>query len=340
MIYIHVPFCRSFCRYCDFYSEIACRGRENTEGYTSSLLREIESRREEILESLGTDTLYIGGGTPSVMPLPFFSSLLEALPVRSFEEFTVEVNPDDIVSRGAGFCKALRELGVNRISMGVQSMDDGMLKFMGRRHDAAQARDAVRILRESGFENISLDLIFGVNGMDGEMVRKSLEEILALKPQHISAYQLSIEEGSELARMEERGDYVQLGEDECAAHYSLICEILRNAGFVHYEISNWARPGFEARHNSAYWTRAPYTGLGPGAHSLRIHADGTQRRSWNSQTLEDWTVESETLTPEQIREEEIMLGLRTLNGALIDGKQTTIPEEKWFIADSIIEEYL
>lgn len=335
MIYVHVPFCRSRCRYCDFYSNVCGGDSSLTETYISGLLAEAESRSGEIEATGDVNTLYIGGGTPSLMPLYFFEKLLAVLPWHSFEEFTVEVNPDDILHRGGEFVYTLKALGVNRISMGVQSLDDGLLKWMGRRHDAAGAREAFRLLRAAGFDNISLDVIFGIGGQSMEMLSDTLDGILELAPEHISAYQLSIESGSALAKDVEAGQWAELPEEDCAGQYSLICNKLRDAGYVHYEISNWARPGFESRHNSAYWTRSPYVGLGPGAHSLRIGTE-VQVRSWNSTSLDGWTSESEILTPQQIREEEIMLGLRTAQGCEIDGKMVVIPEDKWFVSDDII----
>lgn len=334
MIYVHVPFCRSRCRYCDFYSNVCSGGSPLMETYISGLLAEAESRSEEIAATKCVNTLYIGGGTPSLMPLHFFEKLLNTLPWRDFDEFTIEVNPDDMLHRGREFTDALKSLGVNRISMGVQSLDDGLLKWMGRRHDAAGARDAFRLLREAGFDNISLDVIFGIGGQSIEMLSDTLDGILELSPEHISAYQLSIESGSALAKDVEAGRWTELSEDDCTRQYALICNKLRDAGYVHYEISNWARPGFESRHNSAYWSRSPYVGLGPGAHSLRIGKE--QIRSWNSPSLDGWTSESEILTPQQLREEEIMLGLRTAKGCEIDGKKMIIPEDKWFVSDDII----
>lgn len=335
MIYVHVPFCRSRCRYCDFYSNVCGEESPLMGTYVSRLLAEAESRSGEIADTRGVDTLYVGGGTPSLMPLHFFENLLEVLPWRSFDEFTVEVNPDDILRRGEAFACGLRSLGVNRISMGVQSLDDGLLRWMGRRHDAAGAREAFRLLRAAGFDNISLDVIFGIGGQSMEMLSDTLDGILELSPEHISAYQLSIESGSVLAKDVETGRWTELPEEDCAGQYGVICSKLRDAGYVHYEISNWARPGFESRHNSAYWTRSPYVGLGPGAHSLRIEKD-SQVRSWNSTSLGGWTGGREILTPQQIREEEIMLGLRTAKGCEIDGKRVVIPESKWFVSDDII----
>ena len=353
MIYIHVPFCRSFCTYCDFYSELACKGKDAADiaRWADGICEEIAARRSEIEATLDLDTLYIGGGTPSVLPLSVLQRILSTLagvqfaplpprtsslkklpqtahPDQPYTEFTIEVNPEDIVERGPEYVRGLLDLGVTRISMGVQSLDDGILKWMNRRHSADGARRAYRVLRDSFASlgmtgEVSVDLITGVPGMTREVLGATLEEVVGWRPEHISAYQLSIEEGSELARMIEKGEVKELDEEECRAQYELVCRRLREAGYHHYEISNWALPGHEAIHNSAYWTRHPYVGLGPGAHSLIGN-----RRSWNSQVLSGWTAEYEDLTPEQIHTEEVMLLARTDRGP--------IPERDWFIADDII----
>lgn len=215
--------------------------------------------------------------------------------------------------------------------MGVQSLDDGMLRWMNRRHTADRAREAFRLLREGGIGNVSVDVIFGISHLSDASLDATVDGVLEMGPEHISAYQLSIEEGSALAEMLADGRYAEAGEELCRRQYEHICKRLRDAGYHHYEISNWAKPGFEAKHNSAYWTRHPYVGLGPGAHSLRIDGD-VQVRSWNSQSLTGWTAGSETLSAEEIREEELMLGLRTDRG--VGGM--AIPESDWFVADSII----
>ncbi len=333
MVYLHVPFCKSFCTYCDFYSEIACKGRETgmMKLYADELCREIDARRPEIENTRSLNTLYAGGGTPSVLPLALLRKIVDHLGGAPFEEFTIEVNPEDIVSAGPEYVDGLKSMGVNRVSMGVQSLDDGMLHWMNRRHSAAQAVEAFRLLRAGGVKNVSLDIIFGISHLSDASLAATLEGILGIGPEHISAYQLSIEEGSALAGMVADGRYEEAGDELCRSQYELICSVLREAGYHHYEISNWAKPGFEAKHNSAYWSRHPYVGLGPGAHSLRI--DGAvQVRSWNSQKLSGWTSESETLSAEEIHEEELMLGLRTDKGT--GGR--VIPESDWFIADSII----
>ena len=339
MVYLHVPFCRSFCVYCDFYSEIACRGRDGglVEAWADGVLAEIDSRAEEIAATLDLNTLYIGGGTPSVLPLSVLERLLRALePITGagplsgarYAEFTVEVNPDDITERGADYVSGLKGLGVTRISMGMQSLDDGILRWMNRRHSSDGARRAFRLLRSAApSADVSVDLISGVPGMSADMLSRSLEEVISWRPEHISAYQLSIEEGSGLARRISSGEIWELDEEECRAQYELLCSRLREAGYVHYEISNWALPGHEALHNSAYWTRHPYAGLGPGAHSLIGN-----RRSWNSRSLSGWTSEGEDLSPGEIHEEEVMLLARTSRGP--------IPEADWFIADELIAQML
>lgn len=327
MVYIHVPFCRSFCTYCDFYSEITPEGTDFGK-YAEGIRREAGLRREEILESSGVPTLYIGGGTPSLLPLSVLSDIVDAVGEGPYSEFTLEVNPEDIVQNGPGYARSLRLLGVNRISMGVQSLDDGMLRWMNRRHDSAGAQKAFGILRDAGFDNISVDIIFGISHMDDKMLSDTLERILLWKPEHVSAYQLSIEEGSALCHLAKLGKYSEAGEEQCSRQYGMLCSRLAAAGYHHYEISNWALPGREAVHNSAYWERKPYVGLGPGAHSLR----GNDIRSWNSTTLDGWTSEQEHLNEQQIRIERIMLGLRTDKG--VDG--TVIPESEWFVSDSVI----
>ena len=345
MIYVHVPFCRSFCTYCGFYSERACP----TEGWVDEVCREALSRRAEIEASSAVDTLYFGGGTPSVLPLSYLERIADACGGRCYQEWTVEVNPDDITPE---YAAGLRALGVNRVSMGVQSLDDGMLRWMNRRHSADGARAAFRQLRAAGFDNISVDVIFGISGLSDAVLEATLREIVEWRPEHVSAYQLSVEEGSALEALVRAGRYSELPDDDCSRQYGLICSILAAAGYEHYEISNWALPGLRALHNSAYWSRAPYVGLGPAAHSLRC----ADIRSWNSEDLSGWRADFEDLTEEQIREERIMLGLRTAegvdaslvghsgnSGSLVPSGvpgRVRIPEDKWFVADSIIAELI
>lgn len=286
MIYIHIPFCRSFCIYCDFYSVAVpkCAGKRDEaqlkrfDAYAQAVVNETLARKYEILDTVhhcgSPDTLYIGGGTPSVLPFSVFSRLVDGVnnavygeSYHSYSEFTLEVNPEDINERGGEYLDALKRLGVNRISMGVQSFDDDLLRWMNRRHNAAGAVSAYNQLRRNGFDNISVDLIFGISGLDMRTWSDTVDMAVSLAPEHISAYQLSIEEGSMLARLSASGKYMEADENQCREQYDLLCAKLKDAGFVHYEISNFAKPGFEAKHNSAYWRRCPYTGLGAGAHS-------------------------------------------------------------------------
>lgn len=387
MIYLHVPFCGSFCTYCDFYSEI-CRSRQAFNEYADAVIAEIRDRRKELEMNMSAqdavNTLYIGGGTPSVLPLDVLSRIVGAVsqterlslvtepvevttPTELFDEFTVEVNPEDIVEKGREYVRGLLALGVNRISMGIQSFNDDILRWMNRRHDAGNAVKAFHILRESGVRNISIDLIFGISQLTDETWKDTIEKALELSPEHISAYQLSIEEGSALAKMVADGRYVEASEEQCRRQYDILCRCLGRSGYHHYEISNFAKPGFEAVHNSAYWCRAPYIGLGPGAHSLTGNV-----RSWNSQELPHrspdgssatYSRTSETLSPEDIRVERIMLSLRTDKGlkttelysltdstvvdALLSegalerqGASIRIPEDHLFTSDEIIRELI
>ena len=338
MVYVHVPFCRSFCTYCGFYSE-ACRDAAAVGAYVNDLCREAERRAGEIRATCGTDTLYIGGGTPSVLPLSALEKIVTAVRAAGgrendpFGEFTIEANPEDIVEKGADYARGLRALGADRISIGVQSFDDGLLRWMNRRHTAARAREAVRLLREAGFANLSIDLIFGISGLPDETWEDTIVQALALAPEHISAYQLSVEEGSALAAQVASGRYAEVSDERCRHQYDLLCLHLAEAGYRHYEISNFARPGFEARHNSAYWRRVPYVGLGPGAHSFSVcRADGDtpgagpaagelavrEIRRWNSETPAGWTASEERLTAEDVRVETLMLGLRTDRGLPVE----------------------
>ena len=374
MIYVHVPFCRSFCTYCDFYSEICSRTemqqvQNRFDAYEAALLDEIRRRPPQTCG--GPRTLYFGGGTPSVLPLATVGRIVEALGPADYEEFTFEVNPDDIVERGVEYVRGLLSLGVNRISMGVQSFDDGILKWMNRRHDAAGARKAFAILREAGVENVSIDLIFGMPQLEDSVWEATVDSALELGAEHVSAYQLSVEEGSALGRMVREGKYFEASDEICRRQYDILCRRLAEAGYRHYEISNWALPGREAVHNGAYWRRVPYVGYGPGAHSFIVN-EGKQVRRWNSCGLSGWSASSEVLSATESAEESIMLALRTAEGMPLErleslcgslhpgsraveemlscgslrtfasGNETRvrIPEERFFVSDDIISDLI
>ena len=355
MIYVHIPFCRSFCTYCDFYSEIA--SDEDFERYADAVCREIAGRKEEITDEV--NTLYIGGGTPSVPPLSVLKKIVSSISKGPYQEFTIEVNPEDIIEKGPGYVEGLRDLGANRISMGVQSFDDRILRWMNRRHNAERAEEAFHMLREGGFDNISIDLIFGFSMLTEKLWEDTIEKALGLAPEHISCYQLSIEEGSHLASLFSKGLFKEASQEYCSFQYNLLCKRLREAGYHHYEISNFSLPGKEALHNSAYWRRVPYVGFGPGAHSF----DGRVRR-WNSESIFGYTFEEEVLSAEDIRVEKLMLGLRTDRGLtedflhencspesldnLVSGGMLVscgegrlrIGEDYFFVADNVIRELI
>lgn len=360
MIYVHIPLCRSFCTYCGFYSELCSDGLEKKT--VDALVKEISG--EEI--SHENNTIYIGGGTPSVLPPSFLERIVRACEgPEPWTEFTVEANPDDIVRKGPQYVADLRRLGVNRVSLGAQSFSDDILRWMNRRHSAADTVEAVRLLREGGVENISIDLIFGISHLSDTVLEESLLRALGLGVQHISCYQLSVEEGSALAKMADDGRYTEAPDELCRGQYELISEMLHKAGYHHYEISNFALPGFEAQHNSAYWHHVPYIGFGPGAHSLLKTPDGRWMRRWNSADLDGYISRGaerdlEILSDAQVLEEDIMLGLRTSGGvdaALLEGNpraqrlldegrlerkcsKIRIPEKFFFISDSIIRDII
>ena len=271
------------------------------------------------------------------------------------EEFTVEANPDDVCgSKGGDLQRCWHDCGVNRVSVGVQSFHDEHLKWMNRRHDAAEAEQAVRVLTDN-FGNVSLDLIFGYAGLGEEEWSQDIRKAVSLGVRHISSYQMSLDSGSMLSKLEEKGRYKEPDEDVCRSHYFLLQDILEESGFVQYEISNFCLPGFHSRHNSAYWAREPYLGLGPGAHSF----DGDRRRSWNVDDLGRWLEgagrEGETLSDTDIYNEKVMLGLRTSAGveaALLGGSaphnlsfdvstgRYSIGRRDRFISDAIIRDCL
>ena len=368
MIYIHVPFCKRFCTYCDFFSElVTANDGQLMHSYADALCQEIQRRKDELTspDSFLADTLYFGGGTPSVLPMEdLFRILMELQELGHgcpYEEFTMEVNPEDIVEKGPDYLRNLRALGVSRISIGIQSLDDDVLRWMNRRHDAARARKAFEMAQEAGFNNISVDLIFGISLLDKDVWARTVDEVIALGPEHVSCYQLTVEGDCALAQMVASGQYVEANEEQCREQYDILCDRLNAAGYGHYEISNFALPGYEARHNSGYWARLPYIGLGPSAHSF----NGSDRRFWNSNALTEYTSSEEILDPDAVRVETMMLALRTSrgieekwlrahtdaatldnlieNGALIPAAEDgylRIPEDRFFVSDEIIRELI
>jgi oxygen-independent coproporphyrinogen-3 oxidase len=314
-LYIHIPFCRSKCSYCSFYST---PDRSLVPEFTDALIREIKTRPGGLGEF---DTVYFGGGTPTVLGLGPIKEIVKAIhenfEVIADNEWTIEANPTGL---DPAFLSELRALGFNRINIGVQSFNDGILRFLGRLHDSGRARQAVNDARSAGFQNIGLDLIYGVPGQDMSCWMESLTEAAALSPEHLSCYQLSIEPETPLGKLLSEGKISLPGEDLQYDFFMQTSGFLESSGYVHYEISNYSRgPELAARHNSKYWEHTPYLGLGPSAHSF----SGT-RRWWNISDVRKYTdllncgespVEgSEEIGAAEICLEMLGLGLRTRKG--------------------------
>lgn len=319
-IYIHVPFCQGRCIYCDFYS--TTEGEEWKSRYVDALLAELRMRRDE-LPLARVHSIYIGGGTPSQLPARALSGILNEVcrlfPVDSDAEVTVEANPDDVTPE---WLAALSYTPVNRLSMGVQSFDDALLRLIRRRHTAQQAVCAVEQAALHGISNVSIDLIYGLPTQTMEQWQADVRQALALDVQHLSAYSLSYEEGTPLWRMLEQGRIEEADEELSLCMFEHLIDSTRAAGFTHYEISNFCRPGRHSQHNSAYWHGVPYLGFGPGAHSY----DGMRTRRWNLSDLKGYVQaagsmpphQSEVLTDDELYDETVMTRLRTSEGLSLD----------------------
>jgi oxygen-independent coproporphyrinogen-3 oxidase len=310
-LYVHVPFCARRCTYCDF--SIAVRREPPVAVYLAALARELE----RAAAPAALDTVYLGGGTPSALGGPGLAALAALLRLHGRAgEFTIEANPEDVTPESA---RAWVSAGVNRLSLGAQSFDDAVLAWMHRTHRAARIGEAVRAARSAGVGNLSLDLIFALPAALARDWRRDLDAAAALEPDHISLYGLTVEPGTPLFRQAERGQLVAAGEGRYADEYLEAHERLAGSGYRFYEVSNAARPGREAVHNRAYWTLAPYLGVGPSAHSF----DGVSRW-WNEPAYARWrrllaegqspVVGREILNDHQRRLEERYLGLRTTEG--------------------------
>lgn len=315
-LYVHIPFCKSKCIYCDFYSmpnELS-RGAD----YVSALLAEAAMRCDE-LKGEKVATLYVGGGTPSLLGNALCDRLVNGLrqvfDLSHLEEFTIEVNPDDVSEEKIRFFKSI---GVNRVSMGVQSFSDKELRLINRRHDSAQAVQAIRRIYAAGITNVSIDLIYGIPGQDMNTWMDNVEKAITLHPTHISAYSMMYEKGTLLTAMRDAGKVKEVAEEEVSAMYDALVERMKAYGYQHYEISNFCMPGYASRHNSSYWSLTPYLGLGVAAHSY----DGVSRR-YNPSQLHRYIAaikagesfyETETSSEQERYDEYVMLRLRTAEG--------------------------
>jgi oxygen-independent coproporphyrinogen-3 oxidase len=346
-LYIHIPFCASRCIYCGFYSTTRLDLRQQ---YVDALIRElVEVGKSKMLKDDSISTVYLGGGTPSQLTIPQLHQLFDAIyiynKVESGAEVTIEMNPDDV---SVPYADTLRQLGINRVSMGAQTFDDERLRWLNRRHTVAQVGQAVTILRAAGIRNISIDLMYGFPDETIDDFVRDIDEAIKLDVEHISAYCLMIEEGTELYRRygdKRVREYDDSKEETERKMYELLIDKLTAAGYEHYEISNFARPGFRSRHNSSYWTGVPYIGLGAAAHSFDGHL-----RSWNVSDIQQYIAavnrderlnEEEELSATDFYNERVMLGLRTCEGvdlsALSDDERNyCIQEAQPFLSDDIL----
>lgn len=285
-IYIHIPFCKTRCIYCDFYSTTRSDLKER---YIRALCRELRIRKD-YLEGATIETIYFGGGTPSQLDeedfRQVFATIEEVYGMEHCKEITLEANPDDLTEE---YVTRLHRLPFNRISMGTQTFDDVTLKLLNRRHNAMQAIEAVDRCRRAGFENISIDLIYGLPGETDERWERDLKQAVSLNVEHISAYHLTYEEGTRIYELLQAHRIREVDEESSVRFFSVLIDTLDAAGYEHYEISNFCRPGKYSRHNTSYWKGIPYLGCGPAAHSFNTHT-----REWNVASLEEYMQGIET----------------------------------------------
>lgn len=335
-LYLHIPFCNSKCAYCGFYSVPSLKRKAS---FLEALRQEIVSRKE-VLHGEKVETVYFGGGTPSILTIEEIEALLQLLSetfdIVEYPEITLEANPDTL---SPDYLHGIRALGVNRLSIGIQSFFDDDLRYLSRRHDSNHARQCLQWAKEAGFENVGIDLIYGLPTSDTDQWNRNLDIFLETGFPHLSAYALTLEPNAILTKQIEMGKALPVNEDDAVRDYGILCQKMAQHGFLHYEISNFCKPGMHSRHNSSYWFGTPYAGFGPSAHSY----DGATRQ-WNvsslEQYLEAWMLgkdgedgripkgfqlsnsgcanhtqgDMETLTPEQQYDEYVMLRLRTMWG--------------------------
>ena len=314
-IYLHIPFCKTRCIYCDFYSTTRS---EWTDRYVEALCTEL-TRRKDYLQGEPVHTIYMGGGTPSQLSEKHFRKLFHTLQqvygLEQCHEITLEANPDDLTEE---YTAMLKTLPFNRISMGIQTFHEDTLRLLHRRHTGAQAIRAVELCRKAGFQNISIDLIYGLPGENDFRWNQDLQQAIQLQVEHISAYHLTYEEGTPLYDMLHQHSVQEVDEESSLRFFTSLMDTLKDAGYEHYEISNFCKPGFHSRHNTAYWQGIAYLGCGPSAHSF----NGSSRQ-WNKASLSAYMngieqntciYETEQLDVYTRYNECVMTGLRTQKG--------------------------
>ncbi len=360
-IYIHIPYCHSKCAYCDFYSTPV---RKDERSLVDCIIRELEMRLNEIGKIA---TVYIGGGTPSVLQDTDIEKMLGKMQISGCDEITLEVNPEDVSIERV---ERWKDMGINRISMGVQSFIDSELKIIGRRHGRAEAIRAIENIRDGGIDNFSIDLIYGLPEQTTQSWKQSLSTLFDFSPKHFSAYMLTYEPRTRLTAMLKSGKITAADEDTVVEMYSTMIEKSREAGYEHYEISNFAKPGFRSKHNSSYWNDLPYLGLGPGAHSFDCKIRRVNPPDINKYietiTRGNTFFEIEEETPADIFNNLVITTLRTKEGLdfkrvkrsyrrqflcdafpyltrqelVVADNHFSIPEEHWLISDSIMRDLM
>lgn len=327
-VYIHIPFCKKKCHYCDFYKTLDTGMAEK---FLKALGTEIILQKG-YLEQNNVETIYFGGGTPTVLTAIQMEAILENLydtfDVSEDAEITIEANPDDIDKR---YVKDLKKAGINRISLGIQSWNDRVLKQLNRRHTAEEAEKALHAILAAGIENISADLIYGIPGMTAKQWTADLQRTMSYNIKHLSAYHLTIEPGTVFGKMKEAGELKEIEEEESENQFNILTRICTKNGFIQYEISNFCKDGYYSVHNTNYWKQQPYLGLGPSAHSYR-----GETRQWNVSDLSEYLKSldkneipftREMLTARDLYNEYVMTSLRTMWGINLDFVEENINKE-------------
>ncbi len=340
-IYIHIPFCRQKCYYCDFYKTV---NTSLTEKFLTSLKEESLMRNEYLINEK-VETIYFGGGTPSVLTIKQLSDILEFLnkefQIEDEAEITLEANPDDL---DYSYLKGLYQIGINRLSIGLQALQDEHLKKMNRRHNAEQAISSIKNTEKVGFQNVSIDLIYGLQELTSDQWKDTLQQVFKLSFQHLSAYHLTYHQGTPFYTWLKKGSLREMDEQESLEQFEILIEIAGKFGFEHYEISNFAKDQLYSKHNTSYWTGKKYLGLGPSAHSF----DGKSRQ-WNIASLEGYIkaienslpfFEEEVLTENEKFNEFILTRLRTKWGISKDELRKNFGKQKLDYFQNEIKKYL
>jgi oxygen-independent coproporphyrinogen-3 oxidase len=314
-LYVHIPFCRQKCHYCNFYSLASQKFKDQV---VESLLKEIELQKD-YLDGEALKTIYFGGGTPSLLSISEISRIVQKaaeIPgIAANAEITLEANPDDL---NREYLTELQKTPVNRLSIGIQSFDDNDLLFLNRRHNGKKANQAIRLAMDTGFQNLSCDLIYGIPGASDDTWIENIRKLIDLNIPHISTYALTVETGTALDHLIKKGMYSPVDEEQSILQFSMLMELMEKNGYEHYEISNFCLPGKISKHNSAYWTGEKYLGIGPSAHSF----DGNSRQ-WNVSNIKAYvdsvsngtlSFEKEVLSDDQKFNEFVLTSLRTMWG--------------------------